>query len=286
MKSTFYWSVRRELWEHRSVWLAPLSVAILVIVAFGIGSMGHLQVSGFANIPLEKKLVLVAAPFSLAASVVLVTAFVLGAFYSLDALNAERKDRSILFWKSMPVSDATTVLSKAVIPVAVIPLIALAIALGLQALLLVVGGIVFKAKGIDAGPVYDMLPLGQIALSLAYGVMVHALWYAPAYALFLLASVATRRPLLWIVVPAVVVQVLEKVAFNTGFSGEFIKWRVLGAMSEAFKASSGMREQMPSVAQLDPARFFSSMGLWLGLVAAAIFIFAAIRLRRRQEPLS
>jgi ABC-2 type transport system permease protein len=285
MNSTFYWSVRRELWEHRSVWLAPLSVAILVIVAFAIGATGHLQLSGFANIPADKKLMLVAAPFSLSASVVLVTAFVLGAFYSLDALNSERKDRSILFWKSMPVSDATTVLSKAVIPVAIIPPIALAIALAMQAVLLVVAGIVLKSKGIEAAPLYEMLPLKSIITSLAYGVMVHALWYAPAYALFLLASVATRRPLLWIVVPTVVVQVLEKVAFNTSFSGEFIKWRLLGAMNEAFKPLSGMKEQVPSLAQLDPARFFSSLGLWLGLAAAVVFLFIAIRLRRRQEPL-
>jgi ABC-2 type transport system permease protein len=285
MKNAFYWSVRRELWEHRSVWLAPLSVALLMIVAFAIGATGHLQVSGLANIPPDKKLMLVAAPFSLSASVVLVTAFVLGAFYSLDALNGERKDRSILFWKSMPVSDATTVLSKAFIPLAVIPPIALAIALAMQALLLVVAAIVLKSKGIEGGPLYDLLPLGAIVTTLAYGVMVHALWYAPAYALFLMASVATRRPLLWIIVPVVVVQVLEKVAFNTGFSGEFIKWRLLGAMGEAFKPSSGMREQIPSLATLDPGRFFSSLGLWLGLVAAAVFLFIAIRLRRRQEPL-
>lgn len=285
MKGTFYWSVRRELWEHRSVWLAPLSVAILLIVAFAIGATGHLQVAGFANIPPDKKLMLVAAPFGLSASVILVTAFVLGAFYSLDALNGERKDRSILFWKSMPVSDATTVLSKAVIPFAVIPPIALAIALAMQAVLLAVAAIVLKVKGIEGGPLWDMLPLGSIVISLAYGVMVHALWYAPAYALFLVASVATRRPLLWIVVPLVVVQVLEKVAINTNFSGEFIKWRLLGAVGEAFKPSSGMSREIPSLASLDPGRFFSSWGLWLGLAAAAAFLFIAIRLRRQQEPL-
>ena len=285
MKSTFYWSVRRELWEHRSVWLAPLSVAILLIIAFAIGASGHLQVSGVANIPADKKLMVVAMPFNLSASVVLVTAFVLGAFYSLDALNGERKDRSILFWKSMPVSDATTVLSKAVIPFAVIPPVALAIALAMQAVLLVVAAIVLQVKGIDGGPLWDLLPLGAITVSLAYGVLVHALWYAPLYALFLMISVATRRPLLWVVVPIVVVQVLEKVALNTGFSGQFIKWRLLGAMGEAFKQTSGMSSQIPSYASLDPARFFTSWGLWLGLVAAAAFLFIAIRLRRQQEPL-
>ncbi len=285
MTGTFFWSVRRELWEHKSVWLAPLSVALLVIVAFAIGSSGHLEVSGFANVPMDKKRMLVVTPFGLSAAVVLLTAFVVGAFYCLDALNTERKDRSILFWKSMPVSDATTVLSKAVIPFAVMPAVALAIALAMQAMLFGTAAIVLKAKGIDSGPLYDMLPLAPMTISLVYGVFVHALWYAPVYALLLVASVATRRPFLWIVIPVVVVQVLEKVAFNTGHAGAFIKYRLLGGMAEAFKPDA-MRDPVTSLTQLDPARFFSSPGLWLGLIAAAVFLFIAIRMRRKQEPLS
>ena len=285
MTGTFFWSVRRELWEHKSVWLAPLSVALLVIVAFAIGSSGHLEVSGFANIPTDKKRMLVVTPFGLSAAVVLLTAFVVGAFYCLDALNTERKDRSILFWKSMPVSDTATVLSKAVIPFAVMPAVALAIALAMQAMLFGTAAIVLKAKGIDSGPLYDMLPLAPMTISLIYGVFVHALWYAPVYELLLVASVATRRPFLWIVIPAVVVQVLEKVAFNTGHAGAFIKYRLLGGMGEAFKPDA-MRDPVTSLTQLDPARFFSSLGLWLGLIAAAVFLFIAIRMRRKQEPLS
>ena len=57
------------------------------------------------------------------------TAFIVGIFYSLDALHGERRDRSILFWKSMPVSDLTTVLSKASIPLVVLPLLSFAISL-------------------------------------------------------------------------------------------------------------------------------------------------------------
>ena len=285
MTGTFFWSVRRELWEHKSVWLAPLSVALLVIVAFAIGSSGHLEVSGFANVPMDKKRMLVVTPFGLSASVVLLTAFVVGAFYCLDALTTERKDRSILFWKSMPVSDATTVLSKAVIPFAVMPAVALAIAIAMQAILFATAAIVLKVKGIESGPLYDMLPLAPMTISLVYGVFVHALWYAPVYALLLVASVATRRPFLWIVIPVVVVQVLEKVAFNTGHAGAFIKYRLLGGMAEAFKPDA-MRDPVTSLTQLDPARFFSSLGLWLGLIAAAVFLFIAIRMRRKQEPLS
>ena len=46
----------------------------------------------------------------------MLTAMVVGLFYCLDALNGERRDRSILFWKSLPVSDTTAVLAKASIP--------------------------------------------------------------------------------------------------------------------------------------------------------------------------
>jgi ABC-2 type transport system permease protein len=284
VRGTFYWSVRRELWEHKSVWLAPLAVAALVIVAFAIGASGHLEVSGFAKIPADKKQLLVVMPFSISASVVLVTAFVVGAFYCLDALNTERKDRSILFWKSMPVSDRTTVLSKAVIPFAVMPAVAFAVALVMQAILLVLAAIVLKAKGIDSGPLYATLPIVPLTITMLYGVVVHALWYAPAYSLLLLSSVAVRRPLLWIVIPAVVLQVLEKVAFNTGYVGAFIKYRLLGAMGEAFKPDA-MRQPITSLADLDPGRFLSSPGLWLGLLAAAVLLFIAIRLRRSKEPL-
>ena len=119
----------------------------------------------------------------------------------------------------------------------------------------------------------------------AYGVAVHALWYAPLFTLFLVASVATRRPILWVIVPPIVVQVLERIAFGTQFSGEFIKWRLMGAMSEAFRRGSLDNGPIASLSQLDPGRFLASPGLWLGLVAAAVFLYVAIHIRRYKEPL-
>lgn len=286
MKNTFYWSVRREIWEHRAVWAAPLAVAGFVLLAFLVGMHGaSVKFGGFAALPIEKQQQFVVMPFGLAASVVLLTAFVVAAFYCLDALNAERRDRSILFWKSMPVSDTVTVLSKAVIAFAVIPVVAYAIALVLQAILLAAACLALGALGLDVGSLYDRLPVVAITVSMAYGVAVHSLWYAPLFALLLLASVAVRRPFLWVVVPAVVVQVLEKIAFGTNHSGAFIKYRLAGAMTEAFR-SDASREPVVTLSQLDPARFFSSPGLWLGLLAAAALLHAAIRLRRSRETLS
>lgn len=287
MKGAFYWSVRREVWEHRAVWMAPLAVAAFALLAFLVAlSVGHLQKAGnFSALSFEKQRQLVMMPFGLAASMVLLTGFVVAAFYCLDALNAERRDRSILFWKSMPVSDLTTVLSKAAIPMVVIPVVAYAVALATQAILLVVAGIGLRSIGADIASLYDRLPVAVMTVSLAYGVAVHALWYAPLFALLLLASVAVRRPFLWVVLPAVAVQILEKIAFGTGYSSEFIKYRLAGAMVEAFKHDAG-RAPITQLSQLDPARFFTSPGLWLGLLAAAALLYAATRLRRSKEPLS
>lgn len=287
MKGTFAWSVRRELWEHRGLWIAPLAVSALIVVAFFLGvANGHFEKSGsFSALPVEKQRMLVMIPFNLAASVVIVVSFLGAAFYALDALNAERRDRSILFWKSMPVSDRTTVLSKAFLPFVVVPAIGFIVALATQVLLFALGSALLGAKGIEPGPILEKLPIVPATVSLLYGVVVHALWFAPLYALFLVVSVATRRPILWIIVPAIVVQVLERIAFGTQFAGEFIKWRILGAMGEAFRRGALDHGPVTSLSQLDPVRFLASPGLWLGLVAAAAFLYIAIRIRRYKEPL-
>jgi ABC-2 type transport system permease protein len=286
MNGTFAWSVRREIWEHKSVWIAPVAVAAFLCLALVFG-MTHFTGSysgSFASLPVEKQRQIVSTPFGLAASVILLTSFIVSIFYSLDSLLAERRDRSILFWKSMPVSDAMTVLSKFFIPMAVIPAVAFVIALAVQALLLVFTSVALSMRGIDASLMYGNLPIAAMTLGMLYGIVVHLAWYAPIYALLLLASVAARRPFLWVALPLLAVQVLEKIAFNTHYTGAFIKYRLLGAMEEAFQANAGM-VPITALSHLDPVRYLTSPGLWLGFLAAAAFVYAAIRLRRSREPM-
>src|SRR6185436_5523289 len=107
---------------NRSLYIAPLIVTALVLFATSLGMLtllgraGKLPEDSVVKLVLER-LIFVPAPIMLATLLV-------GLFYSLDALYGERRDRSLLFWKSMPVSDRTTVLSKASIPILVLPLIA------------------------------------------------------------------------------------------------------------------------------------------------------------------
>src|SRR6267143_6655386 len=123
-----YWSVWRELWENRSIYIAPLAVAVVVLFGFFLSTYGMPERRrGVLLMDLAKQRALISEPYDTAAMMLIFTVFIVGVFYCLDALYGERRDRSILFWKSLPVSDLTTVLSKVSIPLLVLPLVTFAI---------------------------------------------------------------------------------------------------------------------------------------------------------------
>src|SRR6202040_3435917 len=144
----FQWSVRRELWENRSIYIAPLAAAGVAMLGYLVGLLAaphslHMQGSGDT----EERFVMLVMPYGHTGWLLLIAAFVVGVFYSLDALYGERRDRSILFWKSLPVSDLTTVLSKASIPLVVLPLLVFAITVAVQWLMLLVSSVVLLVSG-------------------------------------------------------------------------------------------------------------------------------------------
>jgi hypothetical protein len=168
-----YWSIRRELWENRSLYIAPLAVAAVYGFGFLISlfwvprSMRGMEAHG----PMPSVIVL-AMPYSHAAMLIMLIAFLVGIFYSLDALHSERRDRTILFWKSLPVSDLTTVLSKASIPLVVLPLLAFAITVALQLIMLLLNAAVLLVSGAGTG-VGDALRYGRAgALACAHLLLV------------------------------------------------------------------------------------------------------------------
>src|SRR6267378_5080697 len=132
-----YWSVRRELWENRSIYIAPLIVAAFEVFGFAISTIGLAERRRAVLLldPAHQRAA-IEQPYDLAAMMMIFIAFIVGVFYCLDALHGERRDRSILFWKSLPVSDLTTVLSKVTIPLAVLPLIILATIMATQLVIL------------------------------------------------------------------------------------------------------------------------------------------------------
>ena len=286
-----YWSVRRELWENRSIYVAPLAAAAVYLLGILISliwlprSMRELA----ALDPTHQRVAL-ATPYSHAAMLLMATAFIVGIFYCLDALYSERRDRSILFWKSLPVSDLTTVIAKASIPLVVLPLLAFTITVTLQLIMRLVSTAVLLVSGAGAGTLWTKLPLFQMELVLLYGLTVLALWHAPIYGWMLLVSGWARRAtFLWAVLPPLAIAIFERIAFHTSYFGLLLRDRLFGFAEGAFdlKDKSGVSVDphfMP-LAQLAPGRFLSSPGLWIGLAFAAACIAAAVRLRRYREPI-
>jgi ABC-2 type transport system permease protein len=283
----FYWSVWREVWENRSLYVAPLIVAVVVALGFLASSVG---------LPERRAAVLmlgtlqaraaIEVPYDVAAMMLSFTAFVVGVFYSLDALYGERRDRSILFWKSLPVSDLTTVLSKATIPLAVLPLIVLVIIIATQLVMLFWTSGLLIGHGMSPGSTWTTIPWIQNWVVLVYGLIMIALWHAPIYGWALLVSSMVRNAaFLWAVLPLAVIGIFERITFGTSYFTSMLKQRVFGFAPGAFSFVPKHEIALASFSQLTPGKYLSSPGLWIGLVVAALFIAAAIRLRRYRGPL-
>jgi len=263
-----YWSVRRELWENRSIYIAPLAVAAMALFGFSIWLTGRIGFGAF--------------PYDFAAGALMVTQILVGFFYCIDALNGERRDRSILFWKSLPVSDVTTVFSKAAIPIVVLPLLTWAVTFVTQLLMLLLSTVIVGSSIANRWAQGSFI---QISLLLLYHlVTVHALWHAPFYGWLLMVSAWARRAVfLWAVLPPLAVLGLEKIVFGTSHLANMLIYRFAGG-TEAMAMASGNMPIDPGT-HLTPGRFLASPGLWIGLLVTAAFLVAAVRLRRQRGPI-
>jgi len=283
----FYWSVRRELWENRSIYIAPLIVAAVQVFGFAISAIGLAERRRAVLLldPAQQRAA-IETPYDLAAMMMIFTVFIVGVFYCLDALHGERRDRSILFWKSLPVSDLTTVLSKATIPLMVLPVISFAIVICVQVIMLLMTSMVLIFHGMSPATTWVAFPVFQNWLVLLYGLVAIALWHLPIYGWLLLVSGWARRAtFLWAVLPLLAIGILEKIAFNTSYFASMVKHRLLGFAPGAFDFQAHTRSTIDSLAQLTPGKYLSTPGLWIGLFVAAAFLAGAVRLRRYRGPI-
>ncbi|MEY2548223.1 MAG: type transport system permease protein [Verrucomicrobiota bacterium] len=286
----FYWSVRRELWENRSIYLAPLIAAAVVIFGYGMTAfdLPRLRRNALA-LESTRMRAAIELPYDAAAMMIMFTVFIVGIFYCLDALHGERRDRSILFWKSLPVSDRTSVLSKAIVPLAILPLLTFVIVIATQLLMLLLSTAVLLPSGL-AGTTWQLLPWPRLWLILFYGLVTSTLWEAPVFAwLLLVSSWARRATFLWAVLPWLAISAIEKLAFNTTFFLRLLGRRLTDGFQQGFVVVKYPKDaHVPVVdrlTQFDPLKFLSSPELWIGLVVAVAFLIAAIRLRRSRGPL-
>jgi ABC-2 type transport system permease protein len=275
----FWWSIRRELWENRFVYVAPLAAAVVFLLGFAI-SMVRLRVHAedlrqWTNHDMARQ-------YEFAAALIMGIALLVGIIYCLDALYGERRDRSILFWKSLPVSDLAAVLSKLAIPILILPLLSFVITVATQFMMLVLSSAVLAGSGVNIAALWAEAGFFRVSSIWLYHLLtVHGLWYAPLYAWLLLVSAwSPRAPFLWASLPPFVIWGLEKLAFNSSYFLNVLRYRLLGP-------GGGMAADNHEdfTASLIPHHFLSTPGLWTGLVVAAVFLFATVRLRRYRGPI-
>ncbi len=277
----FYWAVRRELWENRSIYMAPLAVAAVVLLAFSISSILGIWEPRLRLDPSRPQ-----GPYEMAAGALMLTLIIVSVFYCLDALHSERRDRSILFWKSLPVSDVTTVLAKASVPLIVLPLLAFFITMAMQWFMLLVSSAVLLVSGQSVATLWRSLPLASMWPLLLYHLLTgHAIWPFPVYCWLLLVSGWARRAtFLWAALPILAIAAVEGMVLRTSHFAELVGRRLIGA-APAMQMGPRSMGLDPMTTHVTADRFLMSPGLWIGFALAAVFLIAAVRLRRYQGPI-
>jgi ABC-2 type transport system permease protein len=282
----FPWLMRRELWEHRSIYIAPAAAAGVILFGFLI-SLAHMpgrMRATFALDPAAQRSA-IEQPYMMVAGFLMLTAMLVGGFYCIEALHGERRDRSILFWKSLPVSDLATVLSKMSIPLVVLPLFAFVATVAVQWIMLLLSSAVLLGSSVGVRMLWTQLPIVQMSAMLLYHLLIlHGLWHAPFYAWFLMVSSWARRaPFLWAVVPPLAIGITEKIAFNTSYFAGMLLNHLGGSAGSGSQAQSGSMSDL--LGHFEPIKLLSTPELWAGLAVTAIFLAAAVRLRRYQGPI-
>ena len=283
----FLWSVRRELWEFRSIYVAPVIVAGLCVIGFLIGAPSHVvrkmraaETLGAAEIHDA-----IVGPYNFAAMFLMGVCFLVSIFYCIEAMQGERRDRSILFWKSLPLSDLTVVLSKMSVALVILPVIAVVLTIVTHIALLVLNVIVLEVSGVSSAPLWTNLSFTQMWAMMAYHMLVlHGLWFAPFYAWMLLVSAWARRlALLWAVLPFFAIGVLEKITLSTAHFGHWMMYRFGGAPGSGAYPGSG--SEVHEWMHLSVGQVLFSTSLWTGLIVAAVFLWLAARVRRSRGPI-
>ncbi len=299
--------IRREVWEHRALYVVPAVLALVVtltaitgqVAVSSAGQQIDIAILGAANLgDTERSAGL--NVFMLAMSWIFVmTMGIMTIFYALDALYAERKDKSILFWRSLPVTDAETVLSKLLTALVLIPAVTFAVIAVTHLLVLLISSIWISMRGAAGwSMIWSAVPILDNWVATFISVLALSVWVAPFVGWFLFVSAfAKRSPFLLAFLPLVVVPMLERILLGSAVFADMLLDRapfavpIIRSFSEGDLEITDYEEQVMELAQsgvslmsvIDVGRFLSSPAVWLGLVVCALFCTAAIYVRRYRD---
>lgn len=297
--------IKRELWEHRAIYVTPLVIALVVSVMAVTGQVvlsafDHevgVAIIGASNLGAAERAAAITVLLAGVSSLLVMAMWVLTVFYALDALYAERKDRSILFWRSLPCTDAETVVSKLLTAAVVIPLITFVVVMLTHLIVLALASLWLGFQGADAWHlIWRAAPLPSNWTATLVFLLALPLWLSPFIGWFLFVSAFTRRsPLLVAFLPVVILPLLERSLIGTSlfFEAFFVRTASLPlfrglSTGEIFTYQGddwSVGDRVPSglLSLLDLSRFFGSPSLWIGLLVCGLLTTAAIYVRRYRD---
>ena len=320
------WLIRRELWEHKGMLLWTPAIIGIVMTALAAlmtaGAVAKLKMrtaliingeemswSAIFNTrtlsPRRTEIIdTIANNYTYVAAPLFVALGFLVFFYCLSALYDDRRDRSLLFWKSLPVSDTQTVLSKLAIAIVVTPLIVVAAAcLTSLALILILSGVlalngIYVFTELLAAPGLYLGPLRLFGL-----IPVYALWALPTVGwLLMVSSWARSKVLFWALGVPLLLLVLTVWVGKLSMTEADIGWIQMNVIARALLGTipgswylfePGLLPHINTMAagsqmtRIDIfANSWSSLAMpaaWLGAAAGTAMLYAAIRLRGWRE---
>ena len=325
---TFLWLLRREYWEHRGGFFwAPLIaggvvVAITVlslIVAEATAARHGVQLGGMNLDTIAHNMTadqiatfnagLTMGLMGLSIPIMVTLSFVVF-FYLLGALYDDRRDRSVLFWKSLPISDLDTVLSKVATAMFVAPLFAIAATIALHLAFLIIVSVYAALHGVNPLPLlWNPAPLASMWIKLILLIPLNALWALPTIGWLLLCSAFARsKPFLWAVAVPVALgaimgftHLLQQFSIPSAWYWRNIVGRILFGVVPGGWFGAGNIGSLGTLARgngdtpLEKLDFVDSLlswnhilgalaspELWIGAVAGVGLIVAAIHFRRQR----
>jgi ABC-2 type transport system permease protein len=297
--------VKREMWEHRSIFITPLVIAVVMtlLTLMALVFTGEFQrelnlaIFGVQNVAGETQLrALLTGAFVLSSQPFLLGLGILTVFYALDSLYAERKDKSILFWRSLPVTDAETVVSKLLTAVIVIPAMTIVGIIVAHLVNLIITSIWVSSKGGDASVlIWGSVPLLDNWLAMILILYASAIWMSPFVGWFLFVSTWTRRsPLLIAFLPLVLVTIFEGIFLRSAHFAEAVWGRlpniplfaISGMDIEEFfedRHSQFSADMVSLLNHIDLGKFMTSIDTWIGIIVCGLLTTAAIYVRRYRD---
>ena len=294
----------REFWEHKGAMLyTPAFIAaffafILLLASFGGDSIliemdndTHYSselpsaVEMFENLEDTKRSksiqVGLYAPMSILGFVMLIVSF----FYALGSLYDERKDRSVLFWKSLPISDVTSVLSKFVTLCISIPILYFVVISAFQLFVLLLGTVISWFGGSFGLTLWTSSNLFLVMVNSLLSLVVASIWLAPVWAWLMLASSwAKKSTFLWGVLPIFLLSFAEAWLFHSrvllSIIGDRIGQGFTILNSELNGLVGGGMFNLPFDKWL---AVFLNVEFWAGMIVTSIFLTAAVMVRRYRD---